>query len=144
MGTKTGGLPSTPLPFRQLCAIARSVIEADPAIDDFEWRERIKQRLVDFGFTYPQPHEMSAAMSAVEHATGVRRPAPEAPRLPEQPEAKPLTRDEARAALAHVLERTGVRLSLQLMPPVERRDERRIRLVLQIAQEIRKRQEPGA
>jgi len=62
---------------RQLCAIARDVLAPD--IDDSEWRERIKCRLVVLGFAYPRPEQISAAMTQVERALahqGQPRPTP--------------------------------------------------------------------
>ncbi len=71
-------LPPT---FRQLCVITREQVEAEPTIDDFEWRERIKQRLIDLGFTYPTDREaISRAMTQVEKALENRwgpRPVPQ-------------------------------------------------------------------
>jgi hypothetical protein len=124
MGTKTGGLPATPLSFRQLCAIARSVIDADPAIDDFEWRECIKQRLVDLGFAYPRPHEIGNAMDAVERAVikawGSRRPPSPPPVAISRPvDPRPLTHDEACAALATLAQRGGPVPALKPMPSPE-------------------------
>lgn len=53
---------------RVLCAIARAVLEQEPAIDDAEWKERTKCRLLSQGWAYPTPSELGAALSAVEHA----------------------------------------------------------------------------
>ena len=69
-----------PATFAQLCAIARRVLE--PTIDDFEWRERIKMALVAQRLSYPAPHDITAAMERVEHATGSRPvPRPESAAL---------------------------------------------------------------
>lgn len=57
-----------PAKFRHLCAMASDILRAEPTIDDFEWRERIKDRIVLQRFEYPQPHELSAAMDAVNRA----------------------------------------------------------------------------
>lgn len=56
----------------QLCAIARRLVEAEPAIDAFEWRERIKRALVAQRLRYPQPHVLSDAMDRVERVLGGR------------------------------------------------------------------------
>lgn len=56
-----------PVSDRQLCAIARAEL-AHWAMDDSEWRERIKCRIVTLGFTYPRPEVISAAMTRVEYA----------------------------------------------------------------------------
>jgi hypothetical protein len=54
---------------RTLCAIARTVIEADPSMCDAEWKEEIKQRLIAQGWDYPErPDQIGAAMTAIEHA----------------------------------------------------------------------------
>jgi hypothetical protein len=55
-----------PTSHRLICAIARAVFET--TIDDAEWSERIKRRLVAQDFAYPRPHEITAAMHAVERA----------------------------------------------------------------------------
>jgi hypothetical protein len=64
----------------QLCAIAKQQIEADPALDNLEWSERIKDRLLRLEFTYPEdPSAIHRAMSQVEHALRKEwgpRPAP--------------------------------------------------------------------
>jgi hypothetical protein len=69
-----------PVTLRQLCAIAQAVLPTAPAIDDAEWRERIKCRLIAQGWTYPtRPALISEAMTRVEHARArraQRRPAP--------------------------------------------------------------------
>lgn len=55
--------------WRQLCAIGTDLLRSDPTIDDFEWAERIKQRLVRLGFAYPDPpHRLTEAMRAVQRA----------------------------------------------------------------------------
>jgi hypothetical protein len=55
--------------FPQLCVIAREQIMAEPTIDTGEWGERVKDRLIQLGFTYPQPpHRLTDAMDAVERA----------------------------------------------------------------------------
>jgi len=48
-------------------------------MDDSEWRERIKCRLVALGFGYPRPDVISDAMTRVEYAlarAGRRRTQP--------------------------------------------------------------------
>lgn len=91
-----------PLSFRQLCVIARTELEQEPGIDDFEWRERIKSQLVASGFQYPRPpHLLTAAMEAVQTAMEKRwgpRPVPTPEPLPPRPPSpRPLTRPEATA-----------------------------------------------
>lgn len=76
--------------FPQLCVIAREQITAAPAIDNFEWAERIKDRLVALRFDYPRPpHRLLEAMTAVERALakewGPRPlPLPPPPRAPQE------------------------------------------------------------
>ena len=66
-----------PPTFAQLCAIARDEIEAEPSIDDSEWRERIKCTLARRRLQYPLPHVISDAMDRVERAlVKVRGPRP--------------------------------------------------------------------
>src|SRR5258708_3184103 len=74
-----------PPTFKQLCVLAREQITAEPTIDNFEWTERLKDRLVQLGFAYPDPPQrLTDAMDAVEHAlTKVWGP---------RPSTRPLTR----------------------------------------------------
>lgn len=70
-----------PITGRQLCAIVRDVIEHDRVIDDAEWKERTKCRIVALGYDYPRagPAAIAAAISQVECALRRRwgrRPAP--------------------------------------------------------------------
>lgn len=52
---------------RALYAIAKAVILDDPTIDDHEWRERIKWRLLDQGWRYPiLLEQIGQAMTQVE------------------------------------------------------------------------------
>jgi hypothetical protein len=68
-----------PIKFAQLCAIARTLLEADPAIDNFEWKERIKDRILGLEFTYPRkPSAIQDAIKAVEKALNEAK----TPRLP--------------------------------------------------------------
>jgi hypothetical protein len=67
--------------WRQLCAIADALIQTDPDIDDGEWIERIKLRLVRLRLDPPHdPSQLTSAIRAVERARGQRRPLPEPPR----------------------------------------------------------------
>lgn len=61
--------PRTPIGFRQLCAIARALLTTDPTMDDSEWREQIKCRIIALGYTYPtSPQTIPDAMTRVERA----------------------------------------------------------------------------
>jgi hypothetical protein len=56
-----------PVGWRQLCAVTRAELEADPTIDNSEWVERIKRRILQLGFTYPEQLDgINRAMRAVE------------------------------------------------------------------------------
>jgi hypothetical protein len=52
--------------WRQLCAIADAAIQMDPTIDDGEWVEEIKRRIVRLRFEYPSPEQLTNAIRAVE------------------------------------------------------------------------------
>jgi HNH endonuclease len=105
-----------PVEWRQLCAIVREVITAEPTMDDFEWAERVKQRIVDLELTYPtEPHKLSEAMAAVERAL-VRKWGPrpvEDPRRatgpvsPVPPPPPPLAWASVQAVIARVRARTA-------------------------------------
>lgn len=63
----------------QLCAIARLVLTNAPHMDDGEWREGIKRRLIAQRLAYPRPHVIGEAMTRVERALERKwgpRPAP--------------------------------------------------------------------
>jgi hypothetical protein len=58
-----------PIEWRQLCAVATSVITAAPMIDDAEWKARIKDRVIALEYTYPIDQQaIGRAMSQVEKA----------------------------------------------------------------------------
>lgn len=111
--------------FAQLCIITREQIEADPTVDNFEWKERIKRRLLSLGFTYPaEPDTIDRALHAVERAlakAGRTRPGPAPASAPPQPDAmleRPLSRDEARAFLADVAARAKIAKPIRTIPKV--------------------------
>ena len=80
-----------PVEWRQLCAITRALIEAEPTIDDSEWKAQIKNRLTALELDYPEDLDaIGRAMSGVERALekqwGPRPvPLPSAPASPRQP-----------------------------------------------------------
>src|SRR2546421_12100790 len=86
--------PPLPPTFRQLCVIAREQLLTDPTIDDAEWAERIKQRLIALQFEDNlHAHEFTKAMAAVTRAlekqwgprpTGIRPPRSMTPEPPQQ------------------------------------------------------------
>lgn len=92
------GRPPTrkPVEWRQLCAIARDVLTRAPTIHDFEWKERIKDRLFQLQLTYPQPIDrINRAMDAVQRALEKEwgpRPIQQPPPLTTRP-STPLQRD---------------------------------------------------
>jgi hypothetical protein len=99
------------LSFGALCSMARRVFAQEPSLDDAEWKERIKCRIAQERRPYPTPIELAAALSAVEAVCakqGARRlaletsPPPAAVR-----DHRPLSGDEARAALTELAARLG-------------------------------------
>jgi hypothetical protein len=63
----------TPIGWRQLCAVSRVELEQDPTIDTLEWAERIKARILQLGFTYPEAIDgIHRAMRAVERVVDRR------------------------------------------------------------------------
>jgi len=122
--------------WRQLCAIAKDMIERDPHADDSTWCEAIKRRLVQLHLDYPStPHDITAAMRAVERALAKLwgpRPAPtppSAPPLQEQaPAIAPLSREEATAILAELAVTVPTMPRVRAMSPREA-DRRRARRV---------------
>jgi hypothetical protein len=111
-----------PIAYRQLCAVVRSVLEQEPSIDDAEWKERTKCRLVALGFDYPTPAELAAVLSAVERALVKRwglRPVPMPLRETPVPDARPLSHDEARAALQDLARNVGTLPPIKPMPRIK-------------------------
>jgi hypothetical protein len=109
-------LPPT---FKQICVVAAEQIQANPTIDDAEWKARIKDRLLALGFAYPEsqeaiPRVMSAVQQALEKQWGPRQ-APFTPATtPDQAlEPRPLSHAEASRILTRIL--TGAEPS----PPLE-------------------------
>lgn len=67
---------------RQLCSIARTVLEADPTIDDYEWKERTKLLVAQQGYRLERSDLLADALTQVERAlekTRGPRPAPMPP-----------------------------------------------------------------
>jgi hypothetical protein len=67
-------MQKTQITLRQLCAVAREQLEADPTIDDAEWRERIKCRIAALEYDYPRPALIGDAMTRIERALPIQRP----------------------------------------------------------------------
>lgn len=94
-----------PVEWRQLCAIARAVITSDRSIEDGEWKERIKDRLIALDLDYPLqldlfPRAMSAVETALEKQWGPR-PASlplSSTRPPETSQTDPPWRGQRRAS----------------------------------------------
>lgn len=80
-----------PIEFRQLCALLRAIIQAEPSIDDAEWKARARDTLAKWGFAEPDTAMLARGLSAVEQAmretVGPRpvRPIP----TPSQPTTEP-------------------------------------------------------
>jgi hypothetical protein len=55
--------------FRQLCAIAKALLEQRPTLltDSGEWKESIKDRATALGYPRPMTADVYKAMDAVEH-----------------------------------------------------------------------------
>jgi hypothetical protein len=111
-------LPAKAVEWRQLCAIARQMLEQDPTSDDAEWKARILDRLVRLGFMDPDRQTLSRAMSAVERAHekqhGPRQiPEPSTP-SPPRPMGGPLNHRESIAFKAH-LESLGMPIAMRTM-----------------------------
>lgn len=99
--------------WRELCAIALSQIQADPTIDDSEWADRIKWRLIRLGLDYPDPlNVITSVMRAVER-TFQRRP-----RTQEKAAAGIDDAKVSRAEAKEILERLGFENTLKPMPNV--------------------------
>lgn len=81
--------------FRQLCALVRAIVQAEPTIDDAEWKARTLAQMAKWGFAEPSDKAMlGRAMTQVEFAMrktlGPRlaplRGNPEAPSKPQPPQ----------------------------------------------------------
>jgi hypothetical protein len=114
--------------WRQLCAIATEQIRRDPTIDDSEWAERIKRRLVALHLAYPLPHEITAAMRASERALSKvwgRRPTAVrgSDGVPRNDAPAPLSHAEAVAALRQI---AGATSPIKTLPRVRVRSARAV------------------
>lgn len=58
--------PTRAITSKQLHQIARAELLRDTTITDAEWKAKIYDVLVTFGFGYPRHDQLSAAMSSVE------------------------------------------------------------------------------
>lgn len=58
-----------PCSFRQLCAIARALLDQHPTLleDSIEWKESIKDRATRLGYPSPTTEAVYKAMNAVDH-----------------------------------------------------------------------------
>lgn len=54
--------------FHQLCAIARTVLEANPTITDSEWKDRTLEKAAKQGYDEAPSDMLSRALTQVEHA----------------------------------------------------------------------------
>ncbi len=73
-----------PIEFHQLCAIARTILQTDPAVDDSEWKDRTKAQLSRQGYDYPDPAMLNRALVQIESAT-MRTLGPRPVSLPPEP-----------------------------------------------------------
>jgi hypothetical protein len=71
-------LPTKDCRFRQLCAIARELLEADPTIrtKGEDWKYAVIDRVIALGYRDPAPR-VYGALTAVEHAYLKTHPPPE-------------------------------------------------------------------
>ncbi len=95
--------------FRQLCAIARAVLDQEPNMSDAEWKARTQDRLAQQGYCLQQPDMLTRVLNAVEHAHekmhGTRQlPLPLSPGPPPPPPPPPLTRAEAMALFQQLID----------------------------------------
>jgi len=77
-----------PISFQQLCALLRGLLDAEPSMDDAEWKARAKDTLARWGFLLPAAEQLARAMSAVEQAmvkTRGPRPLPATPAVKRLP-----------------------------------------------------------
>lgn len=79
--------------FPQLCAVSRDLLQAEPGMDDSEWKARIKDRLVKWGFQYPHPESLAKAMDAT-HRAHERAHGQRPVNLPEKPQPVPIRQDD--------------------------------------------------
>lgn len=61
-------LPPKPIAFHQLCALLRSILQAEPSIADAEWKARTLDALGRMGFRPPKSDQLRQAMSTIEQA----------------------------------------------------------------------------
>lgn len=92
-----------PIEFRQLCMVAKMILQQAPAIDDAEWKARTRDHLQRLGFDEPASDTLSRAMTQVEQALKstigqrltIPAPAPEQPAAPPAPEPTGRTHNPA-------------------------------------------------
>lgn len=111
---------------RQLHMIARAELLRDQTVTNAEWKEQIYDRLLTFGFSYPDPEQLAIAMSAVERQLakefGPRQVGPIAPPVerskPDVP-ATPTRQEWAamHATVAAIQARTVTALAALILPP---------------------------
>jgi len=78
-----------PMPWRQLYAIARDLLTADPTLTDGEWAARIKDTVAARQKAYPTNDQLLRAMRAVEHQRPRLLPLP-----PKPPPPMPVQQDD--------------------------------------------------
>jgi hypothetical protein len=111
MGTHATHQPE--LSSRQLLALARDVQRTERTTDFADLAEAIKVRLARGGWRAPRPEQIT---DALEWVLPRQAPAPPAAPLPIRQAPPPLSRDEARAALTHLVQRFGSPPPMKPMP----------------------------
>lgn len=111
---------------QQLHMIARAELLKDRTITNAEWKEQVYDVMVKFGFSYPRPDQLAAAMSSVERQLerefGPRQVGPVPPPVvkakPDVP-ATPTRQEWAamHATVAAIQARTVTALAAMVLPP---------------------------
>ena len=111
-----------PIEFRHVCAIARAVLLASPAMTDADWKEAVKETCERQGWQIPESEMLARAFGAVERAlaqtTGFSRPVWAPSQQPNQPQPdRSWTADDYRA-LANTLKQVAARQAAVASPSV--------------------------
>lgn len=130
-----------PIEFHQTCAIARVVLLRDPTVDNFAWKEAVKETCIRQGYDEPQGDMLQRAIVAVEAALlreGRPRPSVRVATRPSSQarESHPLTHEEAVRALAAFNARELLKPMPAVPPPVSQRTADRTIAARMVAEEI--------
>jgi len=102
-----------PIEYRQVCAIARVVLLANPSMSDSEWKAATRELAAKQGWDEPPADMLARAMSAVERSIAQTiglRPLVDAPVREPAPQKPDMTAQDWKACaetLKHVLERSA-------------------------------------